>query len=50
MPLQVTLSVYELASAAGLTCDIDPALVAAIGNMQTGNTQTISATFVDLFI
>ncbi|XP_041638918.1 nck-associated protein 1-like [Cheilinus undulatus] len=35
---KVTLSVYELASAAGLTCDIDPALVTAIGNMQTDNT------------
>uniref|UniRef100_A0A672IYK4 NCK associated protein 1 like n=1 Tax=Salarias fasciatus TaxID=181472 RepID=A0A672IYK4_SALFA len=28
----VTLNVFELASAAGLTCNIDPALVAAIGN------------------
>uniref|UniRef100_A0A3P8S8F1 NCK associated protein 1 like n=1 Tax=Amphiprion percula TaxID=161767 RepID=A0A3P8S8F1_AMPPE len=34
----VTLSVSELASAAGLPCDIDPALVAAIGSMQTDNT------------
>lgn len=50
MILQVTLSVFELASAAGLTCDIDPALVTAIGSMQTGNTQTISATSVDLLI
>lgn len=38
MTLQVTLSVYELATAAGLACDIDPALVAAIKNMHTGNT------------
>uniref|UniRef100_A0A8D0D8V3 NCK associated protein 1 like n=1 Tax=Sander lucioperca TaxID=283035 RepID=A0A8D0D8V3_SANLU len=30
--IKVTLSVFELASAAGLTCDIDPALVAAIRN------------------
>ncbi len=45
MTLQVTLSVFELASAAGLTCDIDPALVAAIANMQTGNAKT--ATSVD---
>lgn len=44
MTLQVTLSVFELASAAGLTCDIDPALVAAIRSMQTGNAKTISAT------
>ncbi|XP_028262239.1 nck-associated protein 1-like [Parambassis ranga] len=36
--IQVTLSVYELASAAGLTCDIDPALVAAISSMHTDNT------------
>lgn len=36
MLLQVTLSVFELASAAGLKCDIDPALVAAISNMHTG--------------
>lgn len=39
MTLQVTLSVYELASAAGLTCNIDPALVTAISSMQTGNTK-----------
>ncbi|KAL4655717.1 nck-associated protein 1-like [Arapaima gigas] len=31
----VTLSVFELASAAGLPCDIDPALVSAITNMRT---------------
>ncbi|XP_022064354.1 nck-associated protein 1-like [Acanthochromis polyacanthus] len=36
--VKVTLSVFELASAAGLPCDIDPALVAAIGSMQTDNT------------
>ncbi|MEQ2235436.1 Nck-associated protein 1-like, partial [Ilyodon furcidens] len=36
--IKVTLSVFELASAAGLKCDIDPALVAAITNMQTDNT------------
>lgn len=33
---QVTLSVFELASAAGVGCDIDPALVAAIANLKTG--------------
>lgn len=37
MTLQVTLSVFELASAAGFKCDIDPVLVAAISSMQTGN-------------
>ena len=36
MTLQVTMSVFELASAAGLTCDIDPALVAAIASMRSG--------------
>ncbi|KAK7915561.1 hypothetical protein WMY93_011322 [Mugilogobius chulae] len=36
--IKVTLSVYELASAAGLSCDIDPALVAAISSMQSDNT------------
>ncbi|XP_038149173.1 nck-associated protein 1-like [Cyprinodon tularosa] len=36
--IKVTLSVFELASAAGIKCDIDPALVAAIGSMQTDNT------------
>ncbi|XP_028969815.1 nck-associated protein 1-like isoform X2 [Esox lucius] len=36
--IKVTLSVFELASAAGLKCDIDPALVAAIANMRTDNT------------
>uniref|UniRef100_A0A4W6EE67 NCK associated protein 1 like n=1 Tax=Lates calcarifer TaxID=8187 RepID=A0A4W6EE67_LATCA len=35
--IKVTLSVFELASAAGLTCDIDPALVTAIRSMQTDN-------------
>uniref|UniRef100_A0A671DXV3 NCK associated protein 1 like n=1 Tax=Rhinolophus ferrumequinum TaxID=59479 RepID=A0A671DXV3_RHIFE len=32
---EVTLSVFELASAAGVGCDIDPALVAAIANLKT---------------
>ncbi|XP_060899181.1 nck-associated protein 1-like [Labrus mixtus] len=36
--IKVTLSIFELASAAGLRCDIDPALVTAIGSMQTDNT------------
>lgn len=42
--IQVTLSVFELASAAGFKCDIDPVLVAAISSMQTGNLNSISAT------
>ncbi|KAG7281772.1 hypothetical protein CRUP_037053 [Coryphaenoides rupestris] len=33
--MKVTLNVFELASAAGFTCDIDPALVSAIGSMRT---------------
>ncbi|XP_012887885.1 PREDICTED: nck-associated protein 1-like [Dipodomys ordii] len=32
--MKVTLSVFELASAAGVGCDIDPALVAAIANLK----------------
>ncbi|CAN9511818.1 unnamed protein product [Ophioblennius macclurei] len=36
--IQETLNVFELASAAGLTCNIDPDLVMAIGKMQTENT------------
>ncbi|KAL2091459.1 hypothetical protein ACEWY4_013722 [Coilia grayii] len=35
--IKVTLSVYELASAAGLQCSIDPTLVAAIASMRTDN-------------
>lgn len=42
----MTLNVFELASAAGISCDIDPALVTAIRNMHTGNTKTICATSV----
>nr|XP_046239235.1 nck-associated protein 1-like [Scatophagus argus] len=36
--IKVTLSVFELASAAGLKCGIDPALVTAVRSMQTDNT------------
>ncbi|XP_060925622.1 nck-associated protein 1-like [Limanda limanda] len=36
--IKETLSVFELASAAGLRCNIDPALVAAINSMLTDNT------------
>lgn len=50
MTHQVTLTVFELASSAGFACDIDPALVAAIASMQTGNPKTISATSVDSLI
>ncbi|XP_077459240.1 nck-associated protein 1-like [Stigmatopora argus] len=35
--IKVTLSVFELASAAGMTCDVDPALVSAVRSMQTDN-------------
>uniref|UniRef100_A0A3Q2X9E3 NCK associated protein 1 like n=1 Tax=Hippocampus comes TaxID=109280 RepID=A0A3Q2X9E3_HIPCM len=34
---EVTLSVFEMASAAGMSCDVDPALVSAIRSMQTDN-------------
>ncbi len=43
----MTLSVFELASAAGFKCDIDPALVAAIASMRTGNNKNISTISVD---
>ncbi|XP_024916014.1 nck-associated protein 1-like isoform X2 [Cynoglossus semilaevis] len=36
--IKETMNVFELASAAGLTCDIDPALVAAVSSMKTDNT------------
>ncbi|OBS77371.1 hypothetical protein A6R68_16212 [Neotoma lepida] len=35
--IKVTLSIFELASAAGVSCDIDPALVAAIANLKADN-------------
>ena len=35
--IKVTLSVFELACAAGVSCDIDPALVAAIANLEADN-------------
>ncbi|XP_059925682.1 nck-associated protein 1-like [Gadus macrocephalus] len=35
---KVTLNVFELASAAGFSCDIDPALVSAIASMRTDKT------------
>ncbi|XP_067287346.1 nck-associated protein 1-like [Pseudorasbora parva] len=37
LDIKMTLGVYEVASAAGLPCEIDPALVSAIANMQTDN-------------
>uniref|UniRef100_A0A670Z338 NCK associated protein 1 like n=1 Tax=Pseudonaja textilis TaxID=8673 RepID=A0A670Z338_PSETE len=36
MDIKVTLSIFELATAAGLTCDIDPALVSALSNLKKG--------------
>ncbi|XP_036415792.1 nck-associated protein 1-like isoform X1 [Colossoma macropomum] len=38
--IKVAISVYELASATGLRCDIDPALVSAIANLRTDNSST----------
>lgn len=43
-PLQLTLNIFELVSAAGLKCDIDPALVAAIRNMHTGKVPLVWCT------
>uniref|UniRef100_A0A8C8A2T6 NCK associated protein 1 like n=1 Tax=Oryzias sinensis TaxID=183150 RepID=A0A8C8A2T6_9TELE len=39
--IKLTLNIFELVSAAGLKCDIDPALVAAIRNMHTGHNNNI---------
>ncbi|KAG8129668.1 hypothetical protein E2320_016351 [Naja naja] len=36
MDIKVTLSIFELATAAGLPCDIDPALVSAFSNLKKG--------------
>uniref|UniRef100_A0A8C4Y9U9 Uncharacterized protein n=1 Tax=Gopherus evgoodei TaxID=1825980 RepID=A0A8C4Y9U9_9SAUR len=35
MDIKVTLSIFELARAAGIPCDIDPALVTALSNLKT---------------
>ncbi|XP_062975325.1 nck-associated protein 1-like [Elgaria multicarinata webbii] len=34
MDIKVTLSIFELATAAGVPCDIDPALVSALANLK----------------
>lgn len=36
---QVAMNVYELSSAAGLPCEIDPALVVALSSQKSGKTQ-----------
>ncbi|XP_075997106.1 nck-associated protein 1-like [Genypterus blacodes] len=38
--IKVTLNVFEMASAAGFRCNIDPALVSAVASMHTDNTTT----------
>ncbi|XP_069037603.1 nck-associated protein 1-like [Lepisosteus oculatus] len=38
--IKVTLSVFELATASGVPCDIDPALVSALASMRTDNSST----------
>lgn len=38
--LQVAMNVYELSSAAGLPCEIDPALVVALSSQKSGKTHT----------
>lgn len=35
LDIQVTLSIFELATSAGIPCDVDPHLVAALSNMKT---------------
>ncbi|XP_068123381.1 nck-associated protein 1-like isoform X2 [Hyperolius riggenbachi] len=35
LDIQVTLTIFELATSAGISCDLDPSLVAAIANMKT---------------
>ncbi|XP_069826350.1 nck-associated protein 1-like isoform X2 [Dendropsophus ebraccatus] len=35
LDIQVTLSIFELAASAGIACDVDPSLVAALSNMKT---------------
>ncbi|NXC31631.1 NCKPL protein, partial [Campylorhamphus procurvoides] len=34
--IQVTLSIFEVASAAGIPCEVDPALVNVLGGTRTG--------------
>ncbi|NXT18542.1 NCKPL protein, partial [Syrrhaptes paradoxus] len=34
--IQVTLSIFEVASAAGVPCEVDPALVTVLGGNRTG--------------
>ena len=36
---QVAMNVYELSSAAGLPCEIDPALVVALSSQKSGKKQ-----------
>ncbi|NXN35245.1 NCKPL protein, partial [Rhinoptilus africanus] len=35
--IQVTLSIFELASAAGIPCEVDPALVNVLAGSKTGS-------------
>ncbi|XP_075447839.1 nck-associated protein 1-like isoform X1 [Ascaphus truei] len=37
LDIQVTLSIFELATSAGIPCDVDPSLVAALSNIKTDN-------------
>lgn len=37
---QVAMNVYELSSAAGLPCEIDPALVVALSSQKSGKLET----------
>ncbi|NXU51110.1 NCKPL protein, partial [Turnix velox] len=37
--IQVTLSIFELASAAGIPCEVDPALVKVLGGSKAGTSR-----------
>lgn len=37
--MKVAMNVYELSSAAGLPCEIDPALVVALSSQKSGDTR-----------
>ncbi|CAI5765035.1 Uncharacterized protein PODLI_1B040521 [Podarcis lilfordi] len=40
MDIKVTLSIFELATAAGVPCDIDPALVSAVSSLKKDSSST----------
>lgn len=48
--VQVAMNVYELSSAAGLPCEIDPALVVALSSQKSGKNLLQLCTLLSLFI